>query len=171
MCLDDSKNHSGKNFISLTILQVHGSQKSGPKKCQVLLLNEKQFPMNRVLNFFYCIRTNASWDSVLSWKIFSLDFYLRQYSQSLQFMKMFRYFEKHKTCSISFWISKKRMKWYQLQMQGFWKGALYVGHHGWPKKKILGFRWFKKAEITLETIIFWQNIFLSVFSIFLHFYW
>ena len=35
------------------------------------------------------------------------------------------------------------------------RGALYVGHHGWPTKKILGFRWSKKAKITLETISFW----------------
>ena len=37
--------------------------------------------------------------------------------------------------------------------------------HGWPTKKILGFRWFK---IRLETISFWQNISISVLS-FLHF--
>ena len=30
--------------------------------------------------------------------------------------------------------------------------------------KILGFRWSKKAEITLETISFWQNISISVFK-------
>ena len=30
------------------------------------------------------------------------------------------------------------------------KGALYVDHHGWPAKKILDFRWSKKAEVTLE---------------------
>ena len=35
---------------------------------------------------------------------------------------------------------------------------------------ILGFRWFKKAKITLETIRFWQNISISIFkySPFLH---
>ena len=49
------------------------------------------------------------------------------------------------------------------------RGALYVGHHGWPAKKSLGFRWSKKAEITLETISFVQ-IFKSAFSNFLHFY-
>ena len=48
-------------------------------------------------------------------------------------------------------------------------GALYDGHHGWPGKKILGLRWSKKAEVTLETISF-GKIFLSVFSNFLHFY-
>ena len=31
------------------------------------------------------------------------------------------------------------------------KGALYIGHHGWPTKKMLGLRWSKKAETTLET--------------------
>ena len=49
------------------------------------------------------------------------------------------------------------------------RGALYVGHHGWPTKKILGFRWSKKAKITLETKAFGET-FLSVFSNFLHFY-
>ena len=44
------------------------------------------------------------------------------------------------------------------------RGALYVDHHGWPAKKILGFRWSKKTEITLETI------FLSIFSIFFPFF-
>ena len=33
-------------------------------------------------------------------------------------------------------------------------GVLYVGHHGWSAKKILGFSWSKNAEITLETISF-----------------
>ena len=27
-------------------------------------------------------------------------------------------------------------------------GALYVGHHGVPAKKMLGFRWSKKTEVT-----------------------
>ena len=47
---------------------------------------------------------------------------------------------------------------------------LYVGHHGWPTKKILGFRWSKKAKTMLETISFWQNISISIFkfSIFLY---
>ena len=49
------------------------------------------------------------------------------------------------------------------------RGALYVGHHGWLTKKILGFRWSKKAKITLETKAFGET-FLSVFSNFLHFY-
>ena len=44
---------------------------------------------------------------------------------------------------------------------------LYVGHHGWPTKKILDFRWSKKAletKIALETISFWQNISISIFK-------
>ena len=44
------------------------------------------------------------------------------------------------------------------------RGALYIGHHGWPAKKKLGFRWSKKDEITLETIGFWQNISISIFK-------
>ena len=47
--------------------------------------------------------------------------------------------------------------------------ALYVDHHGWPTKKILGFRWSKKAKITLETKAFGET-FLGVFSNFLHFH-
>ena len=27
------------------------------------------------------------------------------------------------------------------------EGGLYVDRHGWPTKKILGFRWSKKAKI------------------------
>ena len=49
------------------------------------------------------------------------------------------------------------------------RGVLYVGHHGWPTKKILGFKWSKKAKIMLETKAFGET-FLSVFSNFLHFY-
>ena len=39
-----------------------------------------------------------------------------------------------------------------------------------PTMKILGFKWSKKAKITLETIGFWQNIFINIlkFSPFLH---
>ena len=58
--------------------------------------------------------------------------------------------------------------------KGFWvyylpwmtsgENVLYVGHHGWPVKIILGFRWSLKAEITLETTIFWQNISVSIFK-------
>ena len=44
------------------------------------------------------------------------------------------------------------------------RGALSVGHHGWLAKKSLGFRWSKKAEITLETIGFSQNIYISIFK-------
>ena len=53
---------------------------------------------------------------------------------------------------------------YQGGIQRFLKeGVLYVGHHSLPVKKILGFRWSKKAEIMLET----GKLFLSVFSNFL----
>ena len=31
-------------------------------------------------------------------------------------------------------------------------------------KKNLGFRWSKKAQITLETISFWQNVYISIFK-------
>ena len=56
-------------------------------------------------------------------------------------------------------------KTYPGRIQRFWKGAvLYVGHHGWPTKKILGFRWSKKAKITLESIRFWQNISINNFK-------
>ena len=52
----------------------------------------------------------------------------------------------------------------QGRIQRFWKGvALYVGHHSWPPKKILGFRWSKKAKITLETS-FGQNISTWIFK-------
>ena len=34
----------------------------------------------------------------------------------------------------------------------------------WLTKKILGFRWSKKAKITFETISFWQNISISIFK-------
>ena len=34
----------------------------------------------------------------------------------------------------------------------------------WPEKNELGFRWSKKAEITLETIGLWQNISISIFK-------
>ena len=55
-------------------------------------------------------------------------------------------------------------------IQRFWKGvALYVGHHGWSTKKSLGFRWSKKAKITLETKslakYFYQHF--QIFSIFI----
>ena len=53
----------------------------------------------------------------------------------------------------------------------FEKGmALYVSHHGWPTKKVFGFRWSKKVKITLKTISSWQNISISIlkFSPFLY---
>ena len=40
---------------------------------------------------------------------------------------------------------------------------------GWMTKKMLSFRWPKKAKITLETKAFGE-MFLSVFSNFFHFY-
>ena len=43
-------------------------------------------------------------------------------------------------------------------------GLLYVSHHGWLPKKNLYFRWSKKAQITLETTSFWQNIYVSIFK-------
>ena len=46
-----------------------------------------------------------------------------------------------------------------------WKGgALYAGHHSSSVKKILDFKWYKKAGITLETISFWPNIYISIFK-------
>ena len=44
------------------------------------------------------------------------------------------------------------------------KGALYVGHHGWSKKKSLVLRWSKKAKITLDIVSFLQNIYFSIFK-------
>ena len=63
-----------------------------------------------------------------------------------------------------------RFIWVQERIERFWKrGTLYVGHHVWPTKKILDFRWSKKAKVTLETKVFGET-FLLVFSNFLHFY-
>ena len=42
--------------------------------------------------------------------------------------------------------------------------VLYVGHYAWSTKKILGFRWSKKAKITLETISFWWNTSIGIFK-------
>ena len=39
----------------------------------------------------------------------------------------------------------------------------YVNEHGWPTKKILGFRWSEKVKITLETIRFWGKYFFQYF--------
>ena len=44
------------------------------------------------------------------------------------------------------------------------KLELYIGYHGGPKKKILGFRWSKKTKITLQIISFWRNISFSIFK-------
>ena len=76
----------------------------------------------------------------------------------------FLYELKYKVC-----LSKTVCMIFHLLKQGriqrFLKGgALYVGHCGWPAKKILSFRWSKKAEVTLETISFWQNISISIFK-------
>ena len=45
------------------------------------------------------------------------------------------------------------------------EGVLYVGHHDCLGKKILGFKWSKKAEITFE-INFYQ--YFKIFSIFIY---
>ena len=59
----------------------------------------------------------------------------------------------------------------QGRIQRFSKGvALYVGHYGWLMKKILGFRWSKKAKLTIETKSFWQNISISIFKFSLFLY-
>ena len=50
--------------------------------------------------------------------------------------------------------------------KGWEGGRLYVNHHNWQMKKILGLRWSKKAKITLETISFWWNISISIFKFF-----
>ena len=52
------------------------------------------------------------------------------------------------------------------RIQRFRKGAvLCVEHHGWPiSRKTLGFRWSKKAKITLKTISYWQNISINIFK-------
>ena len=53
----------------------------------------------------------------------------------------------------------------QGRIQRFLKGGgLYVDHHGWPLKKILGFRW-SKAEVTLETISFLAKHLYQFFQI------
>ena len=51
----------------------------------------------------------------------------------------------------------------QIQRSGK-EGALDVDHHGWPTKKISGFRWAKKAKTTLETITSWRNISIIFFN-------
>ena len=51
----------------------------------------------------------------------------------------------------------------QIQRSGK-EGTLYVDHHGWPTKKISGFRWAKKAKTTLETITSWRNISIIFFN-------
>ena len=71
----------------------------------------------------------------------------------------------HKTTPSDF-LCNLDVHYLQGRIQRFWKRVvLYVGHHGWPAKKILGFRWSKKAEIALESISFWQNISISFFKL------
>ena len=53
---------------------------------------------------------------------------------------------------------------HQNRARGGRRGTLYVGQHGWLAKKNLVLKWFKKAEITLETISVWQNISISIFK-------
>ena len=55
--------------------------------------------------------------------------------------------------------------WY-IGYRDFKKGALYVSHHGCPTNKILGFRWSKKAKITLKPKSFWRSISASIFEFF-----
>ena len=50
--------------------------------------------------------------------------------------------------------------------QGLQSLIVDVGHHGCPTKKILDFKWSKKAEITLETISFLVKYFYQYFQIF-----
>ena len=47
----------------------------------------------------------------------------------------------------------------------FEKGVLYVGHHGWPVKKNLDFRWSKKVEVTLKTLKFFVKYLYQYFYI------
>ena len=46
--------------------------------------------------------------------------------------------------------------------QGLQSLIVDVGHHGCPTKKILDFKWSKKAEITLETISFLVKYFYQL---------
>ena len=57
-----------------------------------------------------------------------------------------------------------------LCLKNAFKNALYVDHHGWPTKKILGFRWSKKAKIMLETKALAKHFFeyFQIFSIFIY---
>ena len=47
--------------------------------------------------------------------------------------------------------------------RNFEKRVLYVSQHGWPREKILGFRWSKKAKITLN--LFLTKYFFQHFQI------
>ena len=46
----------------------------------------------------------------------------------------------------------------------FKKRVLNVGRLDMLVKKIASFRWFEKAEVTLETKSFWRNISISIFK-------
>ena len=53
------------------------------------------------------------------------------------------------------------------------KGEALCGPPWLTRKKILGFRWSKKAEVTLETRSFWQIISIGIFKfsvLFFHFF-
>ena len=67
------------------------------------------------------------------------------------------------------WFTRGGSRDFEIGGEGGGRG-LHVSHHNWwPSKKILGFRWSKKAKIALETEAFGET-FLSVFSNFLHFF-
>ena len=57
---------------------------------------------------------------------------------------------------------------YSLRCRGgsryFWKGGALYRPPWLAEEENLGFRWFKKARIKLETISFWQNISISIFK-------
>ena len=58
----------------------------------------------------------------------------------------------------------------QGRIQRFWKGvALYIDNHGWPSKKILGFRWSKKAKNNVRNCTFLAKYFqhFQIFSVFI----
>ena len=78
----------------------------------------------------------------------------------------FKCFKKNQNFNLKKHLFLKNKPSMQGWIKRIWKGvALYVGHHGWATKKLLGFRWSKKAKITLEAISFWQNISISIFKL------
>ena len=68
--------------------------------------------------------------------------------------------------TICFKIHIRNLKNFRDGSRDFENGGrvLYIGHHGFPKKRILGFRPSKKAKTTSGTISFWQNISISIFK-------